>query len=194
MVEELLGEELVGVTCRPRSTVRPRSRPARRRSSGGAGPASRPPSARRPRSWASTRSPSRTPPAISLAASAEAAALLDGMELRLRMLNTHRRDVERRGASTPSAARSCGPRRSRHGPTRSATTTCSCASTDRRGASTPVENQILVFVLEAIARAGRALQGADRELVDPDEVERISRRGRRGRPLATCATHWPTSR
>ena len=110
--------------------------------------------------------------AISLAASAEAASLLDGMELRLRMLNT----------TVATSSERCiysvrGPIMWSETITARANALGNddvfvCMTTSR--SFNTVENQILVFVLEAIARAGRALKGPTGELVDPAEVERIA--------------------
>ncbi len=110
--------------------------------------------------------------AISLAASTEATALLDGMELRIRTLTTT--------VSTESERCVYSVR----GPIMWAETITAranalgnddvfvCMTTSRSFET--VENQILVYVLEAIARAGRALKGPTGELVDPDEVDRIA--------------------
>ena len=110
--------------------------------------------------------------AISLAASDEAAHLLDGMELRLRTLNT----------TVATSAERCVF--SVRGPVLWSETITAranalgnedvfvCMTTSR--SFNTVENQILVAALDSIARAERALKGPTGEMVDPGEVERIA--------------------
>ena len=110
--------------------------------------------------------------AISLAASEEAALLLDGMELRVRTLKT----------TVATTAERCIY--SVRGPVLWSETITARANalgnedvfvcmTASRSFDT-VENQILVAALDAIARAGKALRGPTGERVDPAEVDRIA--------------------
>lgn len=119
--------------------------------------------------------------AISLAASDEAAQLLDGMELRLRTLNT----------TVATSAERCVF--SVRGPVLWSETITAranalgnedvfvCMTTSR--SFNTVENQILAAALEAIARAERALRGPTGAMVDPGEVDRIAR-------VAADARRW----
>lgn len=110
--------------------------------------------------------------AISLAASDEAEALLDGMELRLRTLKT----------TVATSAERCV--NSVRGPVLWSETITAranalgnedvfvCMTTSR--SFDTVENRILVGALDAIARATKALRGPTGEMVDPAEVDRIA--------------------
>jgi hypothetical protein len=119
--------------------------------------------------------------AISLAASDEAAALLDGMELRVRTLKT----------TVATSAERCiysvrGPILWSETITARANALGNedvfvCMTTSR--SFDTVENRILVSALEAIARAGKALRGPTGERVDPAEVDRIA-------AVAEEAAHW----
>lgn len=111
--------------------------------------------------------------AISLAASEEASLLLDGMELRVRTLKT----------TVATESERCVF--SVRGPVLWSETITARANalgnedvfvcmTAGRSFDT-VENQVLVAALEAIARAGRALNGPTGERVDPGEVDRIAK-------------------
>lgn len=110
--------------------------------------------------------------AISLAASPEAALLLDGMELRVRTLKTTVATSEERcvysvrgpvlwSETITARANALG---------NEDVFVCMTAS---RSFDT-VENRILVAALEAIGRAERALRGPTGERVDPAEVGRIA--------------------
>jgi hypothetical protein len=110
--------------------------------------------------------------AISLAASEEAQALLDGMEVRIRTLKT----------TVATSAERCVY--SVRGPVLWSETITARANalgnddvfvcmTARRSFDT-VENQVLAAALEAIARAGRALRGPTGARVDPMERDRLA--------------------
>ena len=110
---------------------------------------------------------------ISLAASDEAAVLLDGMELRVRTLTT----------SVESDTERCI--NSVRGPVLWSETITARANAlgneDVFVCATPsrsfdtVENRVLVAALEAIAGAGKALQGPTGEKVSDEEAARIAR-------------------
>lgn len=119
--------------------------------------------------------------AISLAASEEAAELLDGMELRVRSLkSTVASSTERCVSSVRGPvlwSETITARANALG--RDDVFVCSTAS---RSFDT-VENRVLVAALEGIARAARALRGPTGQMVDPSEVERI-------RLVAAEAERW----
>jgi len=118
---------------------------------------------------------------ITLAASSEAAALLDGMEFRVRTLPT----------TVHTSAERCV--NSVRGPILWSETITAranalgnddvfvCATTSR--SFDTVENRVLVGALEAIARAGRALRGPTGQKVPADAVEQIA-------SAAEEAAHW----
>ncbi len=109
---------------------------------------------------------------ISLAASEEAGALLDGMELRVRTLTT---SVETQTERCVNSVR---------GPVLWSETLTARANAlgndDVFVCATPsrsfdtVENRVLVAALEAIAKAGKAIAGSTGEKVAPEEAERIA--------------------
>jgi hypothetical protein len=123
--------------------------------------------------------------ALALAASPEAAALLDGMELRIRTLTT---TVETRIERCVHEVR--GPIRWSETITARANALGNedvfvCSSAHR--SFDTAENRALVSALDAVARSGRALRGPVADLLDPLTRRRVER-------VAADAARWRADR
>jgi hypothetical protein len=109
--------------------------------------------------------------AISLAASEEAAALLDGMELRIRSLKTTVATSTERCVSSVRGPVLWSETITARANALGNDDVFVCATAAR--SFDTVENRVLVAALDGIARAGRALRGPTGALVAPGEVDRI---------------------
>lgn len=119
--------------------------------------------------------------AISLAASAEASDLLDGMEVRVRSLKTTVATTAERCVSSVRGPVLWSETITARANALGNEDVFVCATAAR--SFDTVENRVLVAALEGIARAGRALRGPTGEMVAPAEVDRI-------RAVAGEADRW----